>query len=78
MNNCVGCMHRNPILLKHMDNKEPNKMSWFINKEKLAMESYNNNQWKQGMTYESIRNTLTQTRLFDEDFNDCDSGYCGL
>jgi hypothetical protein len=78
MNNCVGCMHRNPILLKHMDNKEPNKMQWFINKEKLAMESYNNNQWKQGMTYESIRNTLTQTRLFDEDFTDCDSGYCGL
>jgi hypothetical protein len=78
MNNCVGCMHRNPVLLKHMDNKEPNKMQWFIDKEKLAIESYNNNQWKPGMTYESIRNTFTQTRLFDEDFDECDSGYCGL
>tara|TARA_R110002096_G_scaffold261638_4_gene455241 strand:- start:353 stop:1216 length:864 start_codon:yes stop_codon:yes gene_type:complete len=78
MNNCVGCMHRNPILLKHMDNKEPNKMQWFIDKEKKAMESYNNNQWIHGITYEQIRNTLTQTRLFDDDFNECDSGYCGL
>ena len=78
MNNCVGCMHRNPILLKHMDNKEPNKMQWFIDKEKLAMKSYKNNQWKQGITYQSIRKTLTQARLFDDDFNECDSGYCGL
>ena len=78
MNNCVGCMHRNPLLLKHIDSKEPNKMQWFIDKENLAMKSYKNNQWKQGITYQSIRNTLTQTRLFDDDFNECDSGYCGL
>jgi hypothetical protein len=78
MNNCVGCMHRTPVLLKHMDNKEPNKIQWFINQEEKAMKSYKNNQWKKDITYQQIRNSLTQMNLFDDDFNDCDSGYCGL
>ena len=30
------------------------------------------------MSYEQIKNSLEQTDLFDEDFNDCDTGYCGL
>jgi len=78
MNNCVGCMHRTPVLLKHMDNKEPNKIQWFINQEEKAMKSYKNNQWKKDITYQQIRNSLTQIKLFDDDFTDCDSGYCGL
>lgn len=78
MNNCVGCMHRTPVLLKHMDNKEPNKIQWFINQEEKAMKSYKNNQWKKDITYQQIRNSLTQIKLFDDDFDDCDSGYCGL
>lgn len=78
MNNCVGCMHRSPILLKHMDNKEPNKIQWFINQEEKAMKSYKNNQWKKDITYQQIRNSKTQMKLFDDDFNECDSGYCGL
>ena len=78
MNNCVGCMHRSPLLLKKMCNKEPKKMNWFIEKEKEAIDSYKNNQWIQGITYDLISKSLTQTELFDEDFNECDSGYCGL
>ena len=78
MNNCVGCMHRTPVLLKHMDNKEPNKIQLFINQEEKAMKSYKNNQWKKDITYQQIRNSLTQIKLFDDDFNECDSGYCGL
>jgi hypothetical protein len=78
MNNCVGCMHRSPVLLKHMDNKEPNKIQWFINQEEKAMKSYKNNQWKKDITYQQIRNSLTQIKLFDDDFTDCDTGYCGL
>jgi hypothetical protein len=27
LNNCVGCFHRNPILLKHLSIKEPIKFS---------------------------------------------------
>jgi len=78
MNNCVGCMHRSPLLLKKMCNKEPSKMNWFIDKEKEAIDSYKNNQWIQGITYDLISKSLTQTELFDDDFNECDSGYCGI
>ena len=33
MNNCVGCFHRNPILLNKMFTKNPNKMQWFADQE---------------------------------------------
>ena len=78
MNNCVGCMHRNPLLLRKMFDKEPTKMNWFVETEKKAIKSYKNNQWRADVTYEKIGKSLTQTELFDDDFNECDSGYCGL
>ena len=34
--------------------------------------------FKNGTSYEHIRNSLKQVNLFDDDFNECDSGYCGL
>ena len=61
-----------------MDSKEPSKMQWFIDKENQAIESYKNNQWRQDITYQQIRNSKKQIQLFDDDFNECDSGYCGL
>jgi hypothetical protein len=78
MNNCIGCFHRNPILLKHMSEKYPNKFDWFIDKEKNR--KYKFDTWKESghLTYEKIKNHKTQMQLFDEDFTDCDSGYCGL
>lgn len=33
MNNCIGCFHRNEILLKLMSEKFPNKFDWFIRQE---------------------------------------------
>ena len=75
LNNCIGCFHRSPILLKHMSNKHPEKYQWFIDAEK---DGYGARTFKMGMTYEQIRNSLTQTKLFDDDFNECDSGYCGV
>tara|TARA_R100000654_G_scaffold1935_1_gene7074 strand:+ start:323 stop:1240 length:918 start_codon:yes stop_codon:yes gene_type:complete len=33
LNNCVGCFHRNPLLLRQMFEAHPNKMSWFNRKE---------------------------------------------
>jgi len=74
MNNCVGCFHRNPILLKHMSDKNPNKFQWFIDAEQETGYGW----WKKGMTYKEIKNSFKQTSLFDDDFNECDSGYCGL
>lgn len=81
MNNCVGCFHRNEVLLKHMSIRNPNKFDWFVEKEKKAIQTYNKSAgWKAGMgpTYEEIKKSLKQLDLFDEDFNECDSGYCGL
>ena len=75
LNNCVGCFHRNEILLNKMCRKQPNKMQWFIDQE-LTSNSLRG--WKMGITYEKIKNYKMQTELFDEDFNDCDSGYCGI
>ena len=78
MNNCVGCMHRNPLLLRKMFDKEPTKMKWFVETEKKAIKSYKNNQWRSDVTYEQIGKSLSQFDLFDDDFNECDSGHCGL
>ena len=76
MNNCIGCFHRNEVLLKHMSNKHPNKFQWFIDQEKDA--GYGARTFKNGINYEQIKNSLEQINLFDDDFNDCDTGYCGL
>lgn len=76
MNNCVGCFHRTPILLKHLSDKHPNKYQWFIDAEQDT--GYNVRTFKNGMNYEQIKNSFKQTSLFDDDFNECDSGYCGI
>jgi hypothetical protein len=76
MNNCVGCFHRNEVLLKLMSDKHPNKFQWFINAEQET--GYNIRTFKNGVSYEKIKDSLKQTELFDDDFNECDSGYCGL
>ncbi len=59
-----------------MSDKNPDKFEWFVNAEKDS--GYNVRTFKNGMTYEQIRNSLKQTKLFDDDFNECDTGYCGL
>ena len=76
MNNCVGCFHRNEVLLKLMSDKHPNKFQWFIDAEKEN--GYKNSTFKRGVNYEQIKNSFKQTQLFEDDFNECDSGYCGL
>lgn len=73
MNNCVGCFHRSPALLKLMSEKHPNKFDWFIEAEQNEKRTFKN-----GTTYQKIKNSFKQTQLFKDDFNECDSGYCGL
>lgn len=75
MNNCVGCFHKEAVLLKKMWEKHPNKLEWFAKKER---ESVNNATWKEFVTYDQIKNWNSQFELFDDDFNECDSGYCGI
>lgn len=76
MNNCIGCFHRNPILLKLMSDKHPEKFQWFIDQENTAGSVART--FKNGIKYIDIKNSLKQTKLFEDDFNECDSGYCGL
>lgn len=78
LNNCVGCFHRNPILLKHMSQKAPNKFEWFAKQERNQGYVSNNGGFITGTTYDQIAKHKLQFDLFDEDFSECDSGYCGL
>jgi hypothetical protein len=75
MNNCVGCFHRNEILLKKMFERNPEKMQWFADQE---IGRGGKGTWKTGVTYEQIKNYKLQIELFEDDFDECDSGYCGL
>lgn len=76
-NNCVGCFHRNEILLKYMSEKHQNKFDWFINAEKDCLKN-SKRTFKNGISYEKIKNHRLQLSLSQDDFEDCDSGYCGL
>ena len=73
MNNCVGCWWRSPMLLSHMSKRHPDKMDWFARQEEG-----NKGRFKSEVSYREIMNYKTQIKLFDNDFNECDSGYCGL
>jgi len=72
MNNCVGCWWRSPLLLKKMHNKHPRKIQWFADQETSK------SKWRSDVRYKDIIKWETQMELFDKDFNECDSGYCGL
>lgn len=73
MNNCIGCWWRGPMLLKHMSDKHPEKMDWFARQEEC-----NKGNFKSDVSYREIINYNSQFTLFDEDFSECDGGYCGL
>ena len=73
MNNCVGCWWRSPLLLKKMHEKHPNKMQWFADIEEEAGSTF-----RSDVKYSEVIKWNPQVQLFDDDFNECDSGYCGL
>lgn len=75
MNNCIGCFHRNEMLLKLMSEKFPNKFDWFARQEGQGDETRT---FKNGITYDRIRKFPMSTMLDFDDFTDCDSGYCGI
>ena len=73
-NNCVGCFHRSPLFLNKMYQEHPNKIKWFSNIE----QENKPNTFRKDVTYKQIMNYKPQAELNFNDFNDCDSGYCGL
>lgn len=72
LNNCVGCHWRSPLLLKHMSDKLPEKIQWFADQETDSA------RWRSDCRYQDVINWRSQLQLFDDYFNECDSGYCGL
>ena len=73
-NNCVGCFHRNPLLLRKMWDKYPDKMEWFAAQERKEKKG----QWRSDMKYDDIKKHKLQHELSFDDFGECDSGHCGL
>jgi hypothetical protein len=79
-NNCVGCFHRDPLLLRYMFDKEPEKMEVFssFERERKYKGDTLMGGTKDGLTYDKIKGMLKNTRLTKKDLGSCDSGYCGI
>jgi hypothetical protein len=73
-NNCVGCFHRSPLFLNKMSQEHKNKMQFFANLE----DQNSPNTFKSDVKYKDIIKWHPQTELSFDDFNECDSGFCGL
>lgn len=73
LNNCVGCFHRNPILLRKMYDHHPEKMQWFADQE-----GGDNGTWRSDMNYKTIFQHHLQYELSFAEFSECDSGLCGV
>ena len=43
MNNCIGCFHRNEVLLNLMSKMHPEKFNWFIKQEQNSYTDGNTN-----------------------------------
>ena len=73
MNNCVGCFHKTPLLIRKMWNNTKTNYNGF------ASIKHNKDVWykDKNLSFLDIKQWNLQTELFDEDFN-CDSGYCGI
>tara|TARA_R110002096_G_scaffold359180_1_gene552237 strand:+ start:438 stop:1283 length:846 start_codon:yes stop_codon:yes gene_type:complete len=75
LNNCVGCFHRNPLLLKKMFILHPEKMRWFTEQEENRKAR---DKWRSDVTYKQIQKHKPQAVLDFDDLSSCDTGYCGL
>lgn len=73
-NNCVGCFHRSPMFLNKMNQEHPNKIAWFSKMEDLNSP----NTFRKDITYKQIMSFNPQSELSFNDFDECDSGFCGL
>lgn len=72
-NNCVGCVNRQPLMISHMASKDLDKVKWF---EKQEIKT--GNRFLSDVSFSQILNFGTQATFFDDDFNECDSGFCGI
>jgi len=73
-NNCVGCFHRSPLFLNKMYQEHPNKIEWFAKQEEMNKP----NTFRKDVNFKQIIKFAPQSELSFEDFDECDSGFCGL
>jgi len=73
-NNCVGCFHRSPLFLNKMYQEHSNKIEWFAKQE----EQNKPNTFRKDVNFKQIMQFAPQSELSFEDFDECDSGFCGL
>ena len=72
-NNCVGCVNRQPLMISHMASKDIDKVRWF---EKQEIKT--GNKFMSDISFSQILKFGIQNTFFDNDFNECDSGDCGI
>ena len=72
-NNCVGCVNRQPLMISHMASKDIDKVKWFQKQEIKT-----GNRFLSDVSFTKILNFGIQNTFFDDDFNECDSGFCGI
>jgi hypothetical protein len=72
-NNCVGCVNRQPLMISHMASKDIDKIKWF---EKQELNT--GNRFLSDVSFSQILKFGIQNTFFDDDFNECDSGFCGV
>lgn len=72
-NNCVGCVNRQPLMISHIASKDLDKVKWF---EKQELNT--GNRFLSDVSFSQILRFGQQTNFFDDDFNECDSGFCGI
>jgi hypothetical protein len=72
-NNCVGCVNRQPLMISHMASKDLDKVKWFEKQEAIT-----GNRFLSDVSFKQILKFGTQSSFFDDDFNECDSGFCGI
>ena len=72
-NNCIMCFHRSPMFLNKMAQAHINKAEWFAKMEEEA-----GSRFRKDVSMKEKINFKPQYELFDSDFTDCDSGFCGI
>lgn len=83
-NNCIGCVNRSPIFLNMISKLHPIEYQKFPYLEEYANQVRIDNGKGKGQTFrpegtmDSFRKPKIDFGLFQTDFNDCDSGACGL
>lgn len=72
-NNCVHCFNQNPMLIKKRHELDPKKIEWAARQEGNGKHT-----WRSDVSYNQIIKAELQIELSLDDFDECDTGHCGI